>query len=1301
MKMKNPILLACVAAAILGTADPLIAAEKARGTQTYSIGLNFTDSAVTSDLTADQVAGVDTVAQANWNNLTEASSTGPVGNLVADTATGSQATTTTVEWTSPNTWASTGRGEENNGFSGSDRILMTGYLDTGNSTTTTITIRDVPSELTGPGYDVVVYSLGGVSGRGGTYRLLDANSGAVIGSQVVIRAPASPSTYIGVFGATSGVNDADFVVFKNIKVANITVEASTAIVGVGGTPRAPVNGVQLVTPSGLALASTDPLVTLRTPAATMALGAAGAPDNTPIEIQIEDGTSRKVVSGELKLDGQTVATATKTGSITTARFTPAQPFVPGSVHTATFTYLDDATPPVSTTEEWTFRVTVLTSRSLFIEGEDFNFAHGQWIQDQPIGMTGPYVGGSYQDLGDGLGGTACDGSDFGIDYNEAASNDQAIYRPGTAVEAGKRNGPAGLSRGPFDVEINHVVGWTGSGEWMNYTRRFPEPARIYKVYARTASGDSAARRASSLSVVTSDPTQCNQTVTEVGLFNAPWTGGWDTWPDIGTEMDAIIPMRDAAGADALVKLGGLTTLRYTFLPGAQDIDYLVFVPTGALGLPPKVISIKPGNNATGISNKPVLEAVIEDGEVERVVSASFQLDGNDVPGELTRNGNRTTLRHVFTGDLASGSFHTLRLSYTDNATPPETRTADVTFRVSFTPFTSETLFIEAEDFNFDHGKWITDKPIGMTGPYPGGDYLNLGNGLDGSACDGSDYGIDYNENGPGNDGAGNTTLYRPTTPVEAGKRNGPAGVNRGTFDVSVNHVIGWTGTGEWLNYTRRFPEPARLYKVFARIAHGDAAATRGGSLARVTSDPTQCDQTSEILGTFRGPWTGGWDTWPDAGTPQDALIPMKDDEGRDSLISLGGEVTLRWNWEASSGDLDYLAFMPLGADPIVTSRVPAATMGIGPAGVPDTTPIEAVIEDSVRKVVSSELKLNGQTVATGVKTGTTTTLRHNPAQPLVPGSVYTVTLNYTDDATPPVTRTEEWSFRVSVLSSRTLFVEAEDFNFGHGQWIQDQPIGVTGPYLGGSYQGLGDGLGGTSCDGTDYGIDYNDSPTNDQAVYRPTTGVEAGKLNGPAGLARGTFNVEVNHVVGWTGAGEWMNYTRRFPEPARTYRVYARIAHGDGGATRGGGLGLVTSDPTQCNQTVTELGTFRGPWTGGWDTWPDIGTDQDALIEMKDASGNAAVVNLGGLVTLRWTWQAGSGDLDYIAFAPAPAERPKITSIRRNANGTITVEWTGGGKLESATSITGPWAEVTGASSPYTFTPPAGVSVLFGRIRSP
>src|SRR5690606_7675481 len=99
---------------------------------------------------------------------------------------------------------------------------------------------------------------------------------------------------------------------------------------------------------------------------------------------------------------------------------------------------------------------------------------------------------------------------------------------------------------------------------------------------------------------------------------------------------------------------------------------------------------------------------------------------------------------------------------------------------------------------------------------------------------------------------------------------------------------------------------------------------------------------------------------------------------------------------------------------------------------------------------------------------------------------------------------------------------------------------------------------------------------------------------------------------------------RTFPEG--TFNVWAALSY-DGraeGQLRGS-LDLVTSDPTQPNQTVEPLGTFTGAGSGGW--------GRNELVPMRDSSGNIAVVEMGGVQTVRFN--LGSGDFDYLLFVPA------------------------------------------------------------------
>jgi subtilisin-like proprotein convertase family protein len=234
----------------------------------YSIGLNFGADEANGDkqgtLAATAVAGVPAVAQPNWNNLSGISGTNT--SIIGDVAGVAQPTSVTVSWTCPNTWSTLGRGETNNAFVGPDRTLMLGYLDTGSATTTPVTITGLPEQLTSAGYDVYVYALGGVAGRGGGYRILDANSKVVLKDYVRAQAPSNPSSYIKVEPSADPTVWAvgNYIVFSGLDSANIIVESTTTgTLGYGATKRAPINAIQLVSPA----TSTPPpkLSIVRTP----------------------------------------------------------------------------------------------------------------------------------------------------------------------------------------------------------------------------------------------------------------------------------------------------------------------------------------------------------------------------------------------------------------------------------------------------------------------------------------------------------------------------------------------------------------------------------------------------------------------------------------------------------------------------------------------------------------------------------------------------------------------------------------------------------------------------------------------------------------------------------------------------------------------------------------------------------------------------------------------------------------------------------------------------------------------------
>jgi hypothetical protein len=259
--------------------------QKPRGTATLTLGFNFgsgysgapgsvgNDSGVGTLLSSNDIAGVDQVAQGNWNNIF-GFATNASGDLVAENETTGKATLFTNvmmgTWGSPNLWTTQGPGSDTatvgggNGslMTGNDAVLMTGYLDSGGAATTEVGITNVPPEMVSAGYDVVVYAMGGVSARGGGYFITDTNGNLIPGQGVfAIQAPAQPTGFIQAIPTgplASNVTTVaswatgNFVVFTNLKSSAIIVQASTvAPFGFGGTMRAPINAIQLVSPSGL------------------------------------------------------------------------------------------------------------------------------------------------------------------------------------------------------------------------------------------------------------------------------------------------------------------------------------------------------------------------------------------------------------------------------------------------------------------------------------------------------------------------------------------------------------------------------------------------------------------------------------------------------------------------------------------------------------------------------------------------------------------------------------------------------------------------------------------------------------------------------------------------------------------------------------------------------------------------------------------------------------------------------------------------------------------------------------------
>jgi hypothetical protein len=256
-----------------------------------------------------------------------------------------------------------------------------------------------------------------------------------------------------------------------------------------------------------------------------------------------------------------------------------------------------------------------------------------------------------------------------------------------------------------------------------------------------------------------------------------------------------------------------------------------------------------------------------------------------------------------------------------------------------------------------------------------------------------------------------------------------------------------------------------------------------------------------------------------------------------------------------------------------------------------------------------------------------------------------------------------------------IFVEAEDYNFGGGQYI-------NAPQLS-SQPGVSNYLDRIGIQG----IDFNALVTPPSTQYRIGDGMGTTVT---ADAARAQF-LEASavdpwiydyDVVGLTN-GEWLNYTRVLP--AGAYQVYERLTNGQSALQAT--LSEVTSGSTTSQQTLSAIGFFKRDSTNGALAYQSI--------PLTDPFGQPVWLALAGERTLRLTVVSGAADLkaNYFMFVPdlegrdrppylsavspaagqnLPFGQPIVATLR---NGTTsvnqsTLQWRlGGTNLMSATTV--------------------------------
>jgi hypothetical protein len=240
------LLSSCRAAAALVVLVAVCSAAHAQ-----SIGIDWYGGNGTGDQTQmapGDVAGV--VPAGNWNSFLGTSGTQPL-NLSTGAASGAS-----ITWGgSPNDW------DQNiNETLSANHKMMLGYLDTNDTSITTLTVSGLPASFTGPGYSVYLYYDGdnGTQARAGRYAIngisqwgQDAASTNFGGTFIQGQTATDPAP--GMSGAqldnqaaaVATVPVGNYMVFSGLTGSSFTLDVQ-ASVSAGGTNRASLNGMQIV-----------------------------------------------------------------------------------------------------------------------------------------------------------------------------------------------------------------------------------------------------------------------------------------------------------------------------------------------------------------------------------------------------------------------------------------------------------------------------------------------------------------------------------------------------------------------------------------------------------------------------------------------------------------------------------------------------------------------------------------------------------------------------------------------------------------------------------------------------------------------------------------------------------------------------------------------------------------------------------------------------------------------------------------------------------------------------------------------
>ncbi len=574
--------------------------------------------------------------------------------------------------------------------------------------------------------------------------------------------------------------------------------------------------------------------------------------------------------------------------------------------------------------------------------------------------------------------------------------------------------------------------------------------------------------------------------------------------------------------------------------------------------------------------------------------------------------------------------------------------------VSSAPASFDTLtpnlVIEAGDFNFSSGSFIDTPANGGFALYQGKTGVQ---------------GVDENKITR----AGTQSYYRPAdaTIVQAADSTSgteqkfvTAAANGDTTDIEV--AIGTDSSGDWQNYSRTFgtsgadSAQAGTYNVWCYLATSGSGSQVG--FYQVTSNPDASGQSTNFIGDF------GSSTFSDNSFFNYVYAPLVDQFGnRVTLTITNGVQTFRG--QIINSDTPNVAFYML--TPVVPVYNPVFLYVYPTTTFEPSNAFEFVVGPAQGASITTNgigITLNGVPVTSGLTFtpfsggGWTVTL------PIASNAVYSVALNVTNlDGV-----TSYYTNNFDTFSQNNFMIEADEFDFNGGQWIDNSIQTATAASAADSYYFY---PAGNENNSAEYGIDYtttnvtgetylyrvdgntpdNVSVVSDAAGTEVTSDFLRDKFYNEGPSAQPPFEyvpsesvpaTNTDYDLAWWTPGTWLNYTRTFP--TNTYRIWGRLASSS--PYTNATVSLVTAGQGTITQTTQVLGNFADPNANGFQVWH--------WVPLTDTNGQPITLSMGGVETLQITAPSGSatGSVNGHFYMLAPYVAASRFPVRASLSGT-------------------------------------------------